>query len=201
MNEPLHPHHFPHQPLSNPTHLFPNPNATPTLVSQHDDLSSLDFGPFADALDGQTDLTNPFDPVPQHYDPRNQPRFTEIRATGPLNGFQPQHNADATSFGIASRMPTRPQNGQNKNNGQFGVLTPHPQLPSQPQTHTEALGQLQNEIDLRSKPVAEGGTTDGHFSNLKMIPNPPDLDEWRQKLFNVEDTVTMTEEEYVRAMA
>lgn len=29
-----------------------------------------------------------------------------------------------------------------------------------------------------------------------MIANPPDLEEWRQKLFNVDDMITLTEEEY-----
>lgn len=80
--------------------------------------------------------------------------------------------------------------------GQFGILTPHPQLPNQPQIHHEALGRLQNEIDLRPVAVQDGGTTEGHFGNMKAVPNPPLLDAWRKKLFDVEDTITLTEEEY-----
>lgn len=30
-----------------------------------------------------------------------------------------------------------------------------------------------------------------------MIPDPPDLEEWRQKLFNVDEMITLTEEQYV----
>lgn len=30
---------------------------------------------------------------------------------------------------------------------------------------------------------------------MKTVPNPPDLELWRKKLFEVEDTVTLTEEE------
>lgn len=39
----------------------------------------------------------------------------------------------------------------------------------------------------------------GHsqFQGLKLVPNPPDLEEWREKLFNVDDMITLTEEEYV----
>ncbi|KAL8751392.1 MAG: hypothetical protein Q9184_006081 [Pyrenodesmia sp. 2 TL-2023] len=85
---------------------------------------------------------------------------------------------------------------RNNQGGQFGILTPHPQLPNQPQIHHEALGRLQNEIDLRPVAVQDGGTTEGRFNNLKTVPNPPDLDNWRQKLFDVEDTVTLTEDEF-----
>ena len=35
----------------------------------------------------------------------------------------------------------------------------------------------------------------GHFSNLKMIPDPPDLDAWRERLFNVSDVIELTEDE------
>ncbi|KAF3481428.1 uncharacterized protein GIQ15_04187 [Arthroderma uncinatum] len=37
---------------------------------------------------------------------------------------------------------------------------------------------------------------DGHFKNMKSIPNPPDLEKWREKLFNVEDTIVLSEEEF-----
>ncbi|KAL1957818.1 hypothetical protein VTO42DRAFT_5536 [Malbranchea cinnamomea] len=37
---------------------------------------------------------------------------------------------------------------------------------------------------------------ESHFSNMKLIPNPPDLQKWREKLFNVEDTIVLSEEEF-----
>jgi hypothetical protein len=43
------------------------------------------------------------------------------------------------------------------------------------------------------KPV----TSHGQFEGLRLIPNPPNLDEWRNKLFHVEDTITLTEEQQV----
>ena len=36
----------------------------------------------------------------------------------------------------------------------------------------------------------------GHFSGMKLIQDPPDLEQWRERLFNVEDTILLTEEEF-----
>jgi hypothetical protein len=38
----------------------------------------------------------------------------------------------------------------------------------------------------------------GQFEGLRLIPNPPDLDCWRQKLFNVDDILVLNEEQYVK---
>jgi glutathione S-transferase len=40
-------------------------------------------------------------------------------------------------------------------------------------------------------------TGHGQFEGLKLITHPPNLNEWREKLFHVDDTVTLTEDEYV----
>ena len=37
----------------------------------------------------------------------------------------------------------------------------------------------------------------GQLNGLKLIPNPPDLESWREKLFNVDEAITLTEEQYV----
>jgi glutathione S-transferase len=37
----------------------------------------------------------------------------------------------------------------------------------------------------------------GQFEGLKLIANPPDLEAWRQKLFDVDDYITLNEEEFV----
>ncbi|KAL9101097.1 MAG: hypothetical protein Q9163_003612 [Psora crenata] len=197
MDGPLPPH-FTNQQLHNPNHLFPSPHHPPsTLVSQHD-LDPLDFQ-FDPTLENQPDLPelqgrNPFDP--SQYDTRNQPRFHEVRSNAPVSDFQQvQHPGQGNQFGEIPRTPARQQLAQNRNEGQFGVLTLHPQLPSQPESHNEPFGQLQSEIDLRPRRSTEGGT-DGHFVNMKMIPNPPKLDEWRKKLFDVDDTLTLTEDEF-----
>jgi glutathione S-transferase len=62
------------------------------------------------------------------------------------------------------------------------------------QSHT--IPQIQKNAELPlTEPAAE--KPDGHFRGMKMIPDPPDLQLWREKLFNVNEMITLTEEEYV----
>lgn len=173
MEGPL-PHHFTAQQLhdGNLFHAQQQHNQS-TLVSQLD-LDPTDPFQFSAQLDDHHAL--------QHLQPRNAyehrvpppSRFPEIR----------------------SQVPSTPQDNSFHRGGQFGVLTPHSQLPSQPQPHQETLERLQNEIDLRPISVPGGGTTEGHFSNLKIVPNPPNLEEWRKRLFDVDDLIRLTEDEY-----
>ena len=148
-----------------------------------------------------------FHPPPHH----NHPALLDLDPTDPFH-FNPhidnhhhlQHLQQRNAYEQSSppprfhnHVPSAPQqNNAYNRGGEFGVLTPHPQLPSQPQNHQEALGRLQNEIDLRPVPIQDGGTTEGHFSNLKMVPDPPNLDEWRKRLFDVDEIITLTEDEY-----
>lgn len=37
--------------------------------------------------------------------------------------------------------------------------------------------------------------SDGQFEGLKLIPNPPDLECWRQRLFAVDEMVLLSEEQ------
>ena len=62
-----------------------------------------------------------------------------------------------------------------------------------------SLGELGSPNDLtpRLPRFPDGEATDGHFRNLKMIPNPPNLEEWRNRLFDVDETIILTEDEYV----
>lgn len=67
-------------------------------------------------------------------------------------------------------------------NGSFSVITP-----DQPQQPPVAFPVNQD--------VSPAKETGGHFTGMKAIPNPPDLQEWRQKLFNIKEMITMTEDE------
>ena len=65
----------------------------------------------------------------------------------------------------------------------------HAQVPVQvPQVQAQGQNQT-NEVE--DTPVSNHG----QFVGLKLIPNPPDLEAWREKLFHVDDTITLTEEE------
>ncbi|KAL9604484.1 MAG: hypothetical protein Q9219_000449 [cf. Caloplaca sp. 3 TL-2023] len=175
MEGPL-PHHFATAHALDPS-LF-----NPQLHPGHPSLGShldLDTDPFQ--------FTSHFDHQPQI---QTQPRIT-FEQRPPIPARFQELSPNARGSDQLSNDFTR--SGQA---GQFGILTPHPPLPNQPQIHHAGLGRFQNEIDLRPVAVQDGGTTEGHFSNMKTVPNPPDLENWRKKLFEVEDTVTMTEEEF-----
>lgn len=53
--------------------------------------------------------------------------------------------------------------------------------------------------DADTEPQA--GKSDVHFGGMKMVPNPPDLQAWREKLFNVDETIILTEEQYVSLLS
>ena len=170
----------------------------PTLVSQPD----LGLGPFQfdPQLANQPDLglsartgydTSAFDPGPPQ-----QTRFQEIRS-GTSSGAHPSGFIQDGQFGSPRRVSRQRQLELGDGQHMFGVLTPHPALPSHPQPHGEPLGNLRGELDLRPRPVNGGETTGIQPDDGKLVPNPPHLEAWRQKLFDVDGTIAMTEEQYV----
>lgn len=170
---------FQHQQLHDPN-LFQSTQHHHTLVSQLD-LDPSDPFQFNAQFDAPSPLSqlqarNVLDPQLQH-----EPRYPDI---------QPHVSR---SQDIPSRQ--RAKNPTPARGGQFGILTPHIQVPPQPQAHPEAFGRLHNEFDTRPAAEASEETPGGHFSNLKMIPEPPKLDAWRERLFNVEDVMELTEDE------
>ena len=170
----------------------------PTLASQQD--VGLDAFAFDPQLEHQPDIQhsnqrNAFDNG--HFDRQRGPqRFQGIRSNGSApqqsNGFG---EPDGGMFGVLPRTRRQQNMGSELDRGQFGILSPHPQLLSQHLNHDEQLGRLQHELDLRPVPVTDGGTTEGHFSNMKRVLDPPNLHGWRQKLFDVNETITLTEDE------
>lgn len=181
----------------------------PNLATQPD--IGLDPFQFDPQLENQPEIHHPHDrhafghPNTFAERPRApQPRFQEIRSNIAPQHPQQDHafgtgQGEGAIFGVLPSQPQRPRPRQSNDveGGQFGVLSPHPQLLAQHLNHDEQLGRLQNELDLRPPPITDGGTTAGHFSDMKMIPDPPNLNAWRQRLFDVDDTITLTENEYV----
>lgn len=84
--------------------------------------------------------------------------------------------------------PHTPQQQLN-NGGQFGILTTNP-------IQHNSIGRLQQEEDLFASPDGADQKSNGHLST-KIVVDPPNLAEWRQKLFNVDEMITLSEEEYV----
>lgn len=54
---------------------------------------------------------------------------------------------------------------------------------------TTQLGDEKLQVDLGSDGNGE--------KKFRVVPNPPDLEAWRQKLFDVDEMITLSEEEYV----
>lgn len=167
--------HYPSQKIhdGNIFHPQSHPHA-PTLASQLD-LDTTDPFQFNTHLETHPSLHAP---QPRNaFDQRPLPRLHGIRSLIDPNSHD--HNAYLRG-------------------GQYGVLTPDHQLPSQPQPQPETIGRPQIGMETRLAPLRYPGGKDGHFSNLKIIPNPPDLEQWRKKLFDVDEHITLTEDQYDR---
>ena len=79
---------------------------------------------------------------------------------------------------------------QHNGGGQFGILTTGP-------IQHNSIGRLQQEDNLYGG-APDGGAASpkgkGHL-NTKIVPDPPNLQEWRQKLFAVDEVITLSQEE------
>ena len=62
-----------------------------------------------------------------------------------------------------------------------------------------SIARLQEE-DLFGTPEGSDQKSKGHLST-KIVVDPPSLAEWRQKLFNVDEMITLSEEECVDSTA
>ncbi|RDW94525.1 hypothetical protein BP5796_00288 [Coleophoma crateriformis] len=83
-----------------------------------------------------------------------------------------------------SDNPHTPQ----QHNAQFNVMN------SGPLQHN-SIGRLQQDDDIFRTPEGADQKSNGHASG-KIVIDPPDLTEWRQRLFNVDEMITLSEEEY-----
>ncbi|KAJ5047484.1 uncharacterized protein L3040_003308 [Drepanopeziza brunnea f. sp. 'multigermtubi'] len=102
------------------------------------------------------------------------------------NPFDQNHSQRA----IHVQNNDSPHSPQHNNGGQFGILT------AGPIQHSSIRG-LQQEEDLFGGPAADGSDqkSNGHLST-KAVIDPPDLAEWRLKLFNVDEMITLSEDEF-----
>ncbi|CAO2650718.1 Nn.00g020100.m01.CDS01 [Neocucurbitaria sp. VM-36] len=121
-----------------------------------------------------------FPPFPSSYQHAASPRFA---LTNPL----PASGSAQQQFHASQPLPPpRP--------------TQQLPLPLPPQPIQQHVEQVQSSQVQGQAQVHEGddvpSTGHGQFQGLKLIADPPDLEEWREKLFNVDDTITLTEEEF-----
>lgn len=109
-----------------------------------------------------------------------------------------QKNAASSYQDVHSRPPPaqRRANLTIPQSGQFGILTPQSHLLQVTSyLQTDAVHRLPQN-DATATGARSGSKTESHFANMKMIPDPPDLQRWRERLFNVDELMTLTEDEY-----
>ena len=142
-----------------------------------------------------------------HFDPHGLPPQFPAHAyqhVQQLQRIQPAHQlagAHATSppfvlAGPAHQIHTPPAHTP--------ILTPihtTPRIAQQPlqiaqQPAQQPIQQYSSPLDSQAGEDVTTLTSHGQFKGLRLIPNPPDLDAWRQRLFDVDDTITLTEEQF-----
>jgi glutathione S-transferase len=129
---------------------------------------------------------NPFEQHGAGLEPHSQSQFHAL----PPNGFQ--HPATTRFNLLAAPQPQQ-------------IQAPPPPRPQPPQQQLQQVPLPQPQVPQRIQQLEPQGptvqdddapvTNHGQFEGLKLIPNPPDLEAWRDKLFHVDDTITLTEEE------
>ena len=150
-----------------------NSHLDPHLQSLDDDAFSAHFGTQLDQA-SNAHLLGAGNAFTQ---PNDQPRFQEIRSH-------------------LSPPPPRRSKNNFQQAGQFGILMPRSQTSVRGSQQQNEHENMQRDDSLSQMPEQTGvEKQDGHFANMKMVPNPPDLDEWRKRLFEVNETITMTEDQ------
>ncbi|KIW06987.1 uncharacterized protein PV09_02645 [Verruconis gallopava] len=127
-----------------------------------------------------------FVPYTSFYGQQGAPRG--LTTTHPTSAA-PQYN---TAPPNALRYSQQQQYNLPVHNG-VPIQRPHPQPPNQVPI---APVQTQEAVPPESSTAAQDGKVDKHIKGLRIIPEPPGKDEWRQRLFEVEGLLILTEEEF-----
>jgi glutathione S-transferase len=126
-----------------------------------------------------------FTAYPATYQHASNPQFAI--ANGPVAPLPPQQQRQQQPLPLPPPpAPTKPQ--------PLVVSSFQPQI----QRHGHSDGPGQTPVPAPFPDVDESPLSKhGQFEGLKLIANPPDLEAWRQKLFDVDDYITLNEEEFV----
>lgn len=132
-----------------------------------------------------------------HPHPQHRPRLQDEQ----VNGQHPPIHSPIHQNAQPSNSPYEASLG-----ARYPVMSPGQQYPGQQPlslyTPVRALQQQEGSPGgLHGSPSDQspnGSKEDevGHFKGMKVIKDPLDLDKWRERLFNVDDTITLTEEEF-----
>ena len=190
---------------ASPGSALPQQLSLPSLLRQpapqsYQDVQSSDnrsLGPYGSSPTG-FDGSSPTEP-PGRYQNDFVIQSQSLQAIDPFNTSLPPLNSfDGTHHQLLPphisefSFISSPVNGDS-----FDVLPSTRPVPSQP-IHdfpgSEPFNGLHSDPAIPDEPPEKN---DSHLEGLKLIPNPPDLQAWREKLFYIEEPVTLTEEECV----
>jgi glutathione S-transferase len=101
------------------------------------------------------------------------------------NGFDHSHGQGQRH--VHPQTNGNPHTPQHGGSSQFGVLTPA-------SAQHSSISRLQQDGDMFGGQDAGDQSSNGHLPTA-IVPDPPNLAEWRQKLFNVDEMITLSEEE------
>ncbi|KZF26392.1 hypothetical protein L228DRAFT_264793 [Xylona heveae TC161] len=104
---------------------------------------------------------------------------------------QPHHFHPSQALRQAHALPNHTHGARH-----FGIFTTDSSPENQRASPQNAVERTQQEESLFPSPENTDKRSQGHFDSLKIVPNPPNLGVWRQKLFDVDDTITLTEEDF-----
>ena len=153
----------------------------------------------ASHLDPSLQNIGPNNGYSPHYGPQyDDPSNSQLSQSGNIysdNGNELQEQYPEPPHPHLDSQPPKLQSLYQGSAPQFSVLLP----PSQGEEHDSTV--VQDSVayhdngnsQIAGKESAE--KKEGHFPGMKMIPNPKDLKEWREKLFNVDEEMVLTEEE------
>ncbi|KAI9685220.1 MAG: hypothetical protein M1820_010829, partial [Bogoriella megaspora] len=121
-----------------------------------------------------------------------------LQAIDPFNASLPplahydgtQHQLLQPNISEFNFLPT-PTNGND-----FGGLTPTRHLPSQSVNDFPGGDPFTSFAGDTGLPGEAQEKNDSHLEGLKLVPSPPDLEVWREKLFHIHEPITLTEEEF-----
>ena len=106
------------------------------------------------------------------------------------------HTHQSLQQQVENGSPHTPLQHTSGSAGQFGILT------TGSVQHT-SIGRLQQEDDMFGTGTGTGTannasdqTSHGHLPT-RIVPDPPNLTEWRQKLFDVNEMITLSKDEFV----
>lgn len=146
-----------------------------------------------------------------------QPSFHGLPATS-QNGFYPQVTAvtpiqSSSTFiqtqasavaTVSPNLQVQPALSQAQGVAfphTYGIATPQSSFTGSVPSSEPQLGLQTGTSSIHqpgsSRPTADSNFSSSNFDGLKLVSNPPDLQRWREKLFNVDELMVLTENEYV----